>query len=121
MEALITLANLLYLLSYFMQDILRLRILTIVAASILIAYFWLRPEPIMAVVYWNGFFILLNAMQVVRILYQRHSGTDPYAHALETLRARICARFPRGSRRIIRCRNLTREGQLVAAGEIALN
>lgn len=90
MEALITLANLLYVLSYFVRDMLRLRLLTIVAASILVAYFWARPEPIMTVVYWNSFFILLNAVQAVRILVERRSGYDPFARVLAAARARSC-------------------------------
>ncbi|MGD2171478.1 MAG: hypothetical protein PVI79_07240 [Gammaproteobacteria bacterium] len=92
METLITLANLLYLLSYFVRDMLRLRLLTIVAASILVAYFWMRPEPIMTVVYWNGFFILLNLWQVSRLVFERRAGFDPSCRVIEALRARFCTR-----------------------------
>ena len=45
MEVLINAANILYLLSYFVRDILKLRVLTVVAASCLIAYFYFQPEP----------------------------------------------------------------------------
>ena len=69
MEALIYIANGLYLLSYFVQDMLRLRILTIIAATTLVSYFYLQPVPMMTVVYWNLFFIGLNAMQLCRILF----------------------------------------------------
>lgn len=89
MDALITLANLIYLLSYFVQDMLRLRILTIFGAFILLGYFWMRPEPIMAVVYWNSFFILLNGFQVARILYQRRTGTDPFDRVVSAVGARF--------------------------------
>jgi len=91
MEALITLANLIYLLSYFVRDMLRLRLLTIVAASILVAYFWTRSQPIMTVVYWNSFFILLNLVQAARIVLEPHMGYDPVARAVATVRARLCA------------------------------
>jgi len=94
MEALITLANLIYLLSYFVQDMLRLRVLTILAACLLLGYFWLRPEPIMAVVYWNAFFILLNGLQVVRILYQRRAGFDPFDCLLAAMGAPVRRALP---------------------------
>ncbi len=68
MEPLVYIANMLYLASYFMQDILRLRALTITAAMCLVAYFYLRPEPLMTVVCWNLFFIGLNVFQIVRIV-----------------------------------------------------
>jgi len=92
-EVLITLANLLYVMSYFVRDMLRLRLLTIVAASILVAYFWLRAEPIMTVVYWNGFFILLNLWQAARLVVERRAGFDPLRRVSEALRARFCTKL----------------------------
>ena len=50
MDALVSMANVLYLLSYSTRDLLRLRLLTVVAASILVAYFWMLPEPLFAVI-----------------------------------------------------------------------
>ena len=102
MEALITLANLIYVLAYFVQDLMRLRLLTIVAASILAGYFWLRPEPIMAVVYWNSFFILLNLAQVLRILCRRRTCNDRIRRAAAAVGSRfrrLCPRRARGSSR----------------------
>lgn len=76
MEALVYIANLLYLGSYFMQDILRLRALTVTAALCLVGYFYLRPEPLMTVVCWNLFFVALNVFQIVRIVRaRRRRGT----------------------------------------------
>ena len=72
MEILIYVANGLYLASYFMKDILRLRILTVVAACCLVAYFYIRPEPEMTIVGWNLFFVALNVVQISRIIW---SGT----------------------------------------------
>ena len=43
MDYLINIANVLYLFSYLVRDILWLRILTVIAASFLIPYFYLRP------------------------------------------------------------------------------
>ena len=68
MEILINAANILYLLSYFVRDMMKLRVLTVVAASCLIAYFYFRPEPIMTVVYWNLFFVAQNAYWIVRLV-----------------------------------------------------
>jgi hypothetical protein len=71
MEALIYIANMLYLASYFVQDILRLRALTITAAMCLVGYFYLQPEPLMTVVWWNLFFVALNVFQISRVLTRR--------------------------------------------------
>jgi hypothetical protein len=71
MEALVYVANLLYLGSYFVQDMLRLRALTIVAAICLVGYFASRPEPLITVVCWNLFFVALNLMQIGRLLAAR--------------------------------------------------
>ena len=54
-----------------MQDLLRLRALTITAALCLVGYFYLRPEPFMTVVAWNLFFVALNVMQIARIIVAR--------------------------------------------------
>lgn len=64
MESLIYIANGLNLLGYCMKDILRLRIMMLLAASCLAAYFYSRPEPLMTVVYWNLFYVCLNLYQI---------------------------------------------------------
>jgi hypothetical protein len=71
MESLVYAANILYLLSYFVRDILLLRMFTIVAACCLVTYFYNQAEPFMTVVYWNSFFVALNAMQLISILRER--------------------------------------------------
>ncbi len=71
MEILVNMANGMYLVSYFMKEMLHLRILTVVAALCLAAYFYIRPEPMMTVVCWNLFFIALNVFQIVRIVASR--------------------------------------------------
>ena len=76
MEALVYAANILYLCSYLVRDILHLRILTIIAACCLVAYFWNQPEPLMTVVGWNLFFVGLNAFQLSRIFIDRFSNAD---------------------------------------------
>ncbi len=60
MEALVYIANVLYLASYFMSDLLRLRLLTVTAACVLVAYFSLQPEPMITVICWDLFYVALN-------------------------------------------------------------
>lgn len=76
METLVYAANILYLSSYMVRDILHLRLLTIVAACCLVSYFYNQPEPLMTVVYWNVFFVALNALQLARILRERFRAND---------------------------------------------
>ena len=76
MEALVYAANILYLLSYMVRDILHLRLLTIVAACCLVVYFYNQPEPLITVVCWNVFFVGLNALQLFRIARARLGGIN---------------------------------------------
>jgi len=71
MDVLINAANVLYVLAYFTQNLLRLRLLTLVAAACLAAYFASRPDPLWTVVAWNLFFLALNLFQLARILLTR--------------------------------------------------
>lgn len=80
MDYLINIANILYLFSYLVRDILWLRILTVIAASFLVPYFYFRPEPLMVAIYWNLLFTCLNIFWIVRLLIERRpvhlSGND---------------------------------------------
>ncbi len=71
MEYFINIANILYLFSYLVRDILWLRILTVIAASCLIPYFYFRPEPLMTAIYWNLLFTALNFYWIVRLILER--------------------------------------------------
>ena len=73
MEFLINGANILYVAAYFTTNLLRLRLLTMVAAACLCAYFLLQPVPLYNVVAWNLFFLALNAVQVSRLLLKRRT------------------------------------------------
>ncbi len=68
MEFLVYMANGMYLVSYLMKDMLHLRVLTVAAALCLVAYFYIRPEPMMTVACWNLFFVALNVFQIARIV-----------------------------------------------------
>lgn len=74
MDVLINVANALYVVAYFTTNMLRLRVLTLVAAACLALYFATRPEPLWTVVGWNMFFLLLNLWQVARMLLARPRG-----------------------------------------------
>jgi len=71
MEAFIHVANVLYLFSYLVRDILWLRILTVIAASCLIPFFYSRPEPLMSPIYWNLLFTGINLVQIYILLLER--------------------------------------------------
>jgi hypothetical protein len=64
-------ANILYLVSYSVRDILWLRILTVAAASLLIPYYALQPTPLMAAFDWNVVFIAINLYWIVRLMMER--------------------------------------------------
>ncbi len=71
MELMIYVANGLYLLSYMVKDILKLRLLTVVAACCLVTYFSTQPDPVTSIIAWNLFFVLLNLAQIGAILRSR--------------------------------------------------
>lgn len=76
MEMLVYAANGMYVFAYFTTDMLRLRLLTVTAATCLAAYFLCRPEPLMTVVGWNLFFIALNMFQIGRIIVARRTDVQ---------------------------------------------
>lgn len=64
-------ANVLYLLSYAVRDILWLRILTVVAAALLIPYYAMQVVPLEAAIEWNVVFIAINFYWIVRLIIER--------------------------------------------------
>ncbi len=71
MEVLIHFANILYLVSYTVREILWLRVFTVIAATCLIFYFYLQPEPLLTPIYWNLLFIALNIYWIVKLVLER--------------------------------------------------
>jgi hypothetical protein len=67
----IHIANVLYLFSYLVRDILWLRLLTVVAGLALMPYFLLQSPPLLAPVAWNVLFTAINVVQIARLLYER--------------------------------------------------
>jgi Popeye protein conserved region len=67
----ITVANVIYLVSYSVRDILWLRVLTVVAAGLLIPYYMMQVVPLRAAIGWNVVFIAINCYWIVRLLIER--------------------------------------------------
>jgi hypothetical protein len=64
-------ANVLYLLSYLVRDILWLRLLTVIAGLVLMPYFVLQSPPLWPPVLWNVLFTAINGVQIGRLLAER--------------------------------------------------
>ena len=71
MDYTLHIANILYLFSFMMRDILWLRVLVAVAALFLVSYFYFQPQPLLAPIYWNLAFTALNLFWIGRLLYER--------------------------------------------------
>jgi hypothetical protein len=71
LDVLISVANVIYLFSYSVRDILWLRILTVLGASILIPYYYFQPDPLMAAIAWNIVFIVINLIWIVKLVADR--------------------------------------------------
>ena len=67
----ITVANVIYLLSYSVRDILLLRILTVVGAGLLIPYYALQSVPLTSAIRWSLVFIAINLYWIVRLIVER--------------------------------------------------
>ena len=71
MEYLIHIANVLYLFSYSMRDILWLRIISVAAAFSMLPYFYYLPDPLYPPIFWNLVFMALNIYWIARLLFER--------------------------------------------------
>ncbi len=73
---LLNIANLLYLASCFVKDILWLRVFSVIATSCLVPYYYIREEPLLTALYWNLFFVVLNLWRIVVLLRNRARERD---------------------------------------------
>ncbi|WOO41690.1 cyclic nucleotide-binding domain-containing protein [Rubellicoccus peritrichatus] len=64
-------ANVLYLISYLVRDILWLRIFAIIAGSSLIPYYYFQATPLWDVIIWNFVFISINLVLSVVLIMER--------------------------------------------------
>ena len=71
MAYLLHVANVLYLLSYLVKDILWLRLLTVVAGVLLMTWAFLQPQPLWASLAWNAVFLAINLYQSWLLILER--------------------------------------------------
>ncbi len=78
LDALVSVANVVYLFSYSVRDILWLRILTVVGAALLMPYYYLQPSPLWAPIGWNAVFMAINLYWIAKLALERRpvSFTD---------------------------------------------
>jgi hypothetical protein len=67
----ITVANAIYLASYAVRDILWLRLLTVIAAALLIPYYAMQMTPLRVAIGWNLVFIAINCFWIVKLIVER--------------------------------------------------
>jgi hypothetical protein len=72
-HVLIHVANVIYLASYLVKDILWLRLLAVVAGSVLLAVYALLPHPLWGAFAWNVVFLLVNLKQIRMLLLERRA------------------------------------------------
>lgn len=71
LDILVNSANVVYLISYSVRDILRLRILTVIGGGLLLPYFYLQTSTLWVPIGWNVFFILINLYWIAKLLAER--------------------------------------------------
>ena len=74
MDALITIANVLFVSAYFVRDVLWLRAFALAGAGCLAMYFYTLPQPLMNVVYWNLLYVTINATWLARLAMGRRGS-----------------------------------------------
>jgi CRP-like cAMP-binding protein len=67
----VNIAEVVFLGSYLVRDILMLRTLSIVGGFILAPYFYYQTVPLWPALGWNTAFIIINTVWVARLLYER--------------------------------------------------
>ena len=75
MDYLIHSANIIYIFSYLVRDILWLRILIVTAICFVIPFYYYQPVPLMVPVYWNILFAGINIFQIGILLRERRPVT----------------------------------------------
>ncbi len=71
LDVLVNVANVVYLFSYSVREILWLRILTVIGAALLLPYYYLQPEPLWAPIIWNLVFTAINIFWITKLLLDR--------------------------------------------------
>ena len=134
LDVLVNVANVVYLCSYSVRDILWLRVLTVVGSTLLMPYYYLQATPLWAPIGWNAVFITINVLWIARLALDRRPVpfTDEERHlyqlAFRNIRERDAFRlFRMGTWSSVPARTgLLTEGKtveqlmLVADGEVSV-
>ncbi len=65
------LANLIFIGAYWVKDILKLRLLSIVGSLVVIPYYLLRPEPLWTPMFWSCVFICIHGIRAWGVVQER--------------------------------------------------
>jgi CRP-like cAMP-binding protein len=71
MAYLLHVANVVYLLSYLVKDILWLRLLTVLGGVLLMVWAFSQPTPMWASLGWNALFLSINIWRIALLLLER--------------------------------------------------
>ena len=71
LDVLVNVANVIYICSYSVRDILWLRILTVLGATLLMPYYYLQQTPLWAPIAWNMVFVAINIYWIIRLVLDR--------------------------------------------------
>lgn len=71
MTNLLHVANVLYLASYSVRSVLWLRVLTVVAITCMMPYYYTRPTPMYDAMGWNSVFLAINLVQITLLVLER--------------------------------------------------
>ncbi len=71
LEVLVNVANVVYLFSYSVRDILWLRILSVLGGIMALPYFYFRPDPLWPTIAWSLVFIAINLFWIVKLEMER--------------------------------------------------
>ncbi|HEY1958293.1 MAG TPA: cyclic nucleotide-binding domain-containing protein [Polyangiaceae bacterium] len=112
MTIFIHVANVIYLGSYLVKDILWLRALTILGGLTIVAYYVFMPSPVWAAIAWNVLFLAINAWQIRVLLAERRPVVlDP--DSLELYKLAFRSLKPREFVKVVKLARWTQ----VASGE----
>ena len=71
LDVLVNIANVVYLFSYSVRDILWLRVLTVVGTLMLLPYYYYQSQPLWTPIGWQSVFILINIFWITLLLLDR--------------------------------------------------
>ena len=71
LDVLVSIANVVYLCSYSVRDIMWLRVLSVLGGALLMPYYYLQPAPLWAPIGWNVVFIAINGFWIALLVMDR--------------------------------------------------